>query len=116
MTKRALSEYLDDILAAIADIEAFTDGIDFNEFRGNREKVLAVVKSIEILGEATKKIPDEVRRAHPQVAWRSITGMRDMLVHEYWGIDMAVVWSTVEEGIPSLKAVIMEIKRSIEVG
>ncbi|MBE7385482.1 MAG: DUF86 domain-containing protein [Leptolyngbya sp. SIO1E4] len=113
MTKRALSEYLDDILAAIADIEAFTDGIDFNEFRENREKVLAVVKSIEILGEATKKIPDEVRRAHPQVAWRSITGMRDMLVHEYWGIDMAVVWSTVEEGIPSLKAVIMEIKRSV---
>lgn len=115
MTKRALSEYLDDILAAIADIEAFTDGINFNEFRENREKVLAVVKSIEILGEATKKIPDEFRRAHPQVAWRSITGMRDMLVHEYWGIDMAVVWSTVEEGIPSLKAVIMEIKRSVEV-
>jgi uncharacterized protein with HEPN domain len=68
------------------------------------------IKSIEILGEAVKKIPDEIRAEYPQVAWRSIAGMRDVLVHEYWGIDVAVVWSTVEEGIPTLKPVITEIR------
>jgi uncharacterized protein with HEPN domain len=111
MTKRPLSDYLDDILDTIADIEAFTDGVDFNEFQAKREKVLAVIKSIEILGEAVKKIPDEIRAEYPQVAWRSIAGMRDVLVHEYWGIDVAVVWSTVEEGIPTLKPVITEIRQ-----
>lgn len=75
MTKRSLLEYLDDILETITDIETFTDAVDFDAFQGNREKILAVVKSIEILKEAVKKIPDEIRAEYPQVPWRSITGM-----------------------------------------
>jgi uncharacterized protein with HEPN domain len=111
MTKSHLPDYLDDILDTIADIEAFTDGVDFDEFQANREKVLAVIKSIEILGEAVKKIPDEIRAEYPQVPWRAIAGMRDVLVHEYWGIDIAVVWSTVEEGILTFKPVITQIRQ-----
>ena len=93
MTERPLSEFLQDILEAIADIESFTVGIEFDEFRANREKILAVVKSIEILGEAVKKIPDEIRGQYPQIPWKAIAGMRDVLVHEYWGIDVNVVWA-----------------------
>ncbi|MGH8000848.1 MAG: HepT-like ribonuclease domain-containing protein [Brasilonema sp.] len=76
---------------AIADIEGFTDGIDFETFRVNREKILAVVKSIEILGEAVKRIPDEIRSQNPQIPWKALAGMRDVLLHEYWGIDANVV-------------------------
>jgi uncharacterized protein with HEPN domain len=109
MTDRSLSEFLQDILESIADIESFTAGVDFESFRRNREKVLAVVKSIEILGEAVKKVPNDIRSQYPQIPWRAIAGMRDVLVHEYWGIDVNVVWATVQEGLPSLKAVIVEI-------
>lgn len=111
MTNRPLSEFLQDILESIADIEAFTAGIDFEGFQANREKILAVVKSIEILGEAVKKIPDDIRNQYPEIPWRAIAGMRDVLVHEYWGIDVNVIWATVQEGLPSLKAVIVEIVR-----
>jgi uncharacterized protein with HEPN domain len=103
MTARPLSEFLQDILESITDIEAFTAGIDFEGFQANREKVLVVVKSLEILGEAVKKIPDDIRSQYPGIPWRAIAGMRDVLVHEYWGIDTDVIWATVQEGLPPLK-------------
>jgi len=114
MTERPLSEFLQDILDAIADIETFTANVDFETFRHNREKVLAVVKSIEILGEAVKKIPDDIRSRYPQIPWKAIAGMRDVLVHEYWGIDLNVVWATVQVGIPPLKTTILEMQEELQ--
>ncbi|MEC4806409.1 MAG: DUF86 domain-containing protein [Jaaginema sp. PMC 1079.18] len=110
MTERSQLEVLQDILDAIADIETFTAEVDFAAFQQNREKVLAVVKAIEILGEAVKKIPEDTRSRYPQIPWQAIAGMRGVLVHEYWGIDLKVVWATVQEGIPPLKIVILEIQ------
>ena len=109
MTDRQLADFLQDILDAIADVETFTIGIEFDDFQANREKILAVVKSIEIIGEAVKKFPDDLRVQHPQVPWKAIAGMRDILVHEYWGIDVNIVWATVQEQIQPMKAVIIEI-------
>lgn len=114
MTERQLSEVLQDILESIADIELFTAGVDFEAFQQNREKVLAVVKSIEILGEAVKQIPDDIRNRYPQIPWKAIAGMRDVLVHEYWGIDLNVVWATVQEGISPLKITILEIQAELK--
>lgn len=114
MTERSLSEVLQDILDAIADIEMFTAEVDFEAFRHNKEKVLAVVKAIEILGEAVKKIPEDIRSLYPQIPWKAIAGMRDVLVHEYWGIDRNVVWATVQEGIPPLKITILEIQENLQ--
>jgi len=101
-------------LDTIADLETFTANVEFEAFRANREKVLAVVKSIEILGEAVKKIPDDIRTQYPEIPWKAIAGMRDMLVHEYWGIDANVVWATVQEGLPPLKAVIIEVAEKLQ--
>ena len=83
MKKRNLSSFLQDRLDSIAEIESFTQGIDLETFGANREKTLAVVKLLEILGEAVKKVPDEMRSRYPSVCWRGIAGMRDILVHEY---------------------------------
>lgn len=113
MTQRQLSEFLQDILDTIADIEIFTENVELEAFQANREKVLAVVKSIEILGEAVKKVPDDIRNQYPDIPWKSIAGMRDVLVHEYWGIDVNIIWATVQEGLPPLKATIAEIATDV---
>lgn len=113
MTQRQLAEFLQDILDTITDIEIFTENVEFEAFQANREKVLAIVKSIEILGEAVKKVPDDIRNQYPDIPWKSIAGMRDVLVHEYWGIDVNVIWATVQEGLPPLKAAITEIATNV---
>ncbi len=108
MTKRSLEELLEDILEAIE--ETFTKTVTLEQFSNNKEKILAVRKSIEIIGEAVKFIPQEIRDKNPQVPWKAIAGMRDMLVHEYWGIDINVVWETIQESLPILKIEILKIK------
>ena len=89
--KRNYTEFLQDILDAIAEIELFMTGVSFHTFESNREKILAVVKLLEIIGEAVKKIPSDRRVCYPELSWKSIAGMKDILVHEYWEIDVAVV-------------------------
>ncbi|MGB0560689.1 MAG: DUF86 domain-containing protein [Spirulinaceae cyanobacterium] len=109
MNQRERSEFIEDILAAIIEIEGFVAGVSFEEFSDNREKTLAIVKLLEIIGEATKNIPDELRYQYPHISWKSVTGMRNVLVHEYWQVDEAVVWSTVMESLPLLKTVMIEM-------
>jgi uncharacterized protein with HEPN domain len=109
MTKRSVQDFFEDILSAITEIESFIDGITFDEFQRKREKILAVVKLLEIIGEATKQIPDSFRLQYPQITWQSVAGMRDILIHEYWDIDVNVVWATVTEYLPDLKSVIQDI-------
>jgi uncharacterized protein with HEPN domain len=107
--KRSFIEFLQDIVDAISDIESFTNGVDFQSFQSNKEKILAVVKLLEIIGEAVKKIPDNKRSNYPKIPWQAVAGMRDILVHEYWQIDTAVVYITVQESLPLLKKVILEM-------
>lgn len=109
MTPRGLRESLEDILDAISEINSFVKGVTFEDFLSNREKVLAVVKLLEIIGEATKKIPSELRKKYPEIPWSSVAGMRDILVHEYWQVDVEVVWQTIEESLPVLARVISEM-------
>ena len=68
-----------------------------------------MVKLLEIIGEAVKKIPEEKRKPYAQLPWQGIAGMRDMLVHEYWQVDVAVVWATVEQSLPELKVVVVDM-------
>ena len=107
--KRSFIEFLQDILEAIAEIESFMVSVNFVDFRVNREKVLAVVKLLEVIGEAVKKIPQDKRQLYPNIPWQAIAGMRDILVHEYWEIDVEVVWATVKDALPTLKMVILRM-------
>ena len=109
MTKRLFIEFLQDILEAIADIESFTNGVDFQDFQVNREKIFAVIKLLEIIGEAVKKIPEEQRVNYPEISWKSVAGMKDVLVHEYWQIDEVIIWETIQKSLPPLTIAIQKM-------
>lgn len=81
----------------------FTDGLDFAAFRQNREKLFAVVRALEVLGEAANRVPVEVRERHPRIPWREMIATRNKVFHEYFGVDSEVVWRTVREDLPSLR-------------
>lgn len=101
--KRTYRDYILDILTSIQEIEEFVEGMNFEDFVEDRKTVNAVIRSLEVMGEAVKKIPSEIRKKYPEIPWKYIAGMRDKLIHEYHGVDLEIVWEVVEKEIPSLK-------------
>ena len=103
MSKRKPDVYLQDILESIEHIQRFLDGVSEDEFYENVEKQDAVLRRLEIIGEAVKHLPEEIREDHPNIPWRQIAGMRDMIIHEYFGITLEMVWVVASEDIFDLK-------------
>ena len=101
--------YLKDILDAISDIEVFIANISEVGFYKNKEKKYAVVRALEIIGEAAKNLSKEVRAKHKEIPWKDIAGMRDKLIHGYFGIKWELVWETIKNKIPELKKQLLKI-------
>ncbi len=101
--------YLKDMLDAISDIEVFIGNINEAEFYKNKEKKYAVVRALEIIGEAVKNLSKELRAKHKEIPWKEIVGMRDKLIHWYFGIKWELVWETVKNKIPELKDQLLKI-------
>ena len=101
--------YLEHILEAIFKIENFTHKISRFDFDGNVMIQDAVIRNIEIIGEATKKISKSFRQSHQEIPWSEMAGMRDKLIHDYLDVEIEVVWKTIEVDIPLLKEKISKL-------
>ncbi|MDQ1276806.1 MAG: hypothetical protein QG610_2384 [Euryarchaeota archaeon] len=111
MIERDVGDYLQDILETIESCERFIKGMDFDQFLSDEKTIFAVSHALEIIGEATKHIPEEVRKKYPFVPWRRMAGIRDVIIHAYFGVNLSVVWNTANERLPELKR---DIKKILE--
>ena len=101
--------YLEDILSAIDKIAEFTAGLSPQQFAEDAKTFDAVVRNLEIIGEAVKQVPENVRLEAPDLPWRKIAGLRDILIHRYFGIDATIVWDIVKNKLPGLRQAVQRI-------
>lgn len=95
--------YLEDISEAVLKILRYTENISFADFSSDSKTIDAVIRNLEIIGEAVKKLPAKVRDKNPEIDWKKIAGLRDILVHEYFGIDNEIVWDIIRNKLPDFK-------------
>ena len=105
---RDFQVYVEDIIDAINKIEEDTKGLTYESFVSDKKTVDAVIRNFEIIGEATKHVPLSVRREYPRVPWRDMAGMRDKLIHGYFGVQLEVVWKTIRERLPEVRPLVVE--------
>lgn len=99
---RSYRLYLEDILVSAAKVQRYTNGLSFEDFLVDELVFDAVVRNLEIIGEAAKNVPQEVRDRYPDVQWRRIAGLRDVLAHAYFSLEAIALWDIVQDGIPLL--------------
>ncbi len=95
--------YLSDIIASISKIEEYTENISFEEFAKEDMRSDAIIKNLMTIGEAVKNVPRDIRAKSPEIEWEEMAGLRDVLIHQYFGADMETVWGIVKDDLPKLK-------------
>jgi len=114
MSKRDVKLYVKDILEAIKAIEKFVEGMDFESFKEDDKTSSAVIRKFEIIGEATKNIPQSIKEKYPHIPWKEMAGFRDKLIHFYFGIKYDIVWDTIKLRLPELRNNIEKVLKDLE--
>lgn len=109
MKNREYMDYLIDILNSINEVEVFIWNMTYEDFIEDKKTSNAVIRSIEVMGEATKQIPKPVREKDSSIPWKKMAGMRDKMIHEYFGVDYDTVWRTAKNILPKLKGKISKL-------
>lgn len=109
MTKRDTRLYVEDIRDFIRKIEEYIKDLTLDEFSKNSMVIDAVIRNLSVTGEAAKNIPDEIKEKHINVPWSEIMGMRNKVVHEYFGVDEEILWKTIKEDLPVFKVSILDL-------
>jgi uncharacterized protein with HEPN domain len=104
MVEREYRDFIIDMIEAADMVASFIQGMTKEQFLADKKTQFAVVRALEIIGEAAKKVPDSIRSRYPDLPWREISGMRDKLIHDYFGVNNEVVWKTAVEDVPEIAA------------
>jgi uncharacterized protein with HEPN domain len=107
--RRDFKVYLEDVLEAAGKIDNYTSGLSLEAFSEDAKTIDAVVRNLEVIGEAIKRVPEDVRLKYPAVEWKKIAGLRDILIHNYFGIDVEIIWDIICNKIPVLNKQIEDI-------
>ena len=111
---RNISLYIKDPLQNMRDAEEFIQGLLYGQFVADKQTFNAVVRSLEVIGEAAKNVPDEIRAKYPLVPWKEMAGMRDKVIQFYFGVDQEAVWIAVKDRIPAVRPLIEQILKDLE--
>ncbi|MBN1620839.1 DUF86 domain-containing protein [candidate division WOR-3 bacterium] len=105
--------FLEHILESIELIQKYTQNLSFDSFLASQSIQDSVIRRLEIIGEAAKNIPDDVRKIQPEIEWNKITGMRDVLIHHYFGVDLKLTWNVIQKDIPQLKPSVEKLLKKL---
>jgi len=111
--KKDVKIFLNHILESIENIDSFSKNISKSEFMKEKLNQNAIVRELEIIGEASKNIPDDFRKEHSSINWKEIIGTRDKIIHHYFGVDLEIIWDIIKNDIPKLKAGIRNILKEL---
>ena len=112
MTKDS-SVFLEHIIENIIDIESFIKNVNKEEFLKNKEKQNAVIRSLEVIGEAVKNLPQNITNKYSSIPWKEIAGTRDKITHHYFRVDLNIIWDIIKQDLPDLKDKILKIKEEL---
>ena len=112
--QRELKTYIEDIITSINKIERYCTGMTKTDLSKNDLVLDAVIRNLEIIGEAVKKVPQEVRNTYEDIPWKKIAGLRDILIHEYFGININIIWDVIENKLQTLKSAVLDIQKTYE--
>ncbi|MCL5986325.1 MAG: DUF86 domain-containing protein [Actinobacteria bacterium] len=111
MTGRDYKLFIEDIFNSIEKIEDYVEGMDFDKFIADGKTVDAVIRNLEIIGEAAKNVPAAIRDENPEIPWGRLVGLRNIVSHAYFGIDLKIIWQIITKNLPEIKPLIEELQK-----
>ncbi len=114
MMSRSGKIYLKDILEAIEKIGSYVKDLSFEDFSHNEMVIDAVIRNFEVIGEATKNLPANIKSSRRNIPWKEMSGMRDKMIHEYFGVDLDIVWKTIKQSLPGLEKSLKSIFKNLK--
>ncbi len=109
MSNRPINLLLSDILESIDRVTQYIEGLSFDAFSDDQKSIDAVVRNLEIIGEAANRLPDEFKEKHPEVEWHKVVGLRNRIIHDYFGIDLEIIWQIIHSDLPALRQTLSKI-------
>ncbi len=114
MSKRSLELLVEDIWESIEKIERYIEGMTQDNFQSDEKTTDAVVRNLEIIGEAAGRLPEEFTNRHSEIEWIKITGLRNRIVHEYFGVDLQIIWQILKKDLPAFKASLKKLRSELK--